>query len=249
MNVDELIDALMAIHPKGFDLSLGRVRRLLAILGDPQKKIPPTIHVAGTNGKGSTIAFCRAILEASGHSVHVHTSPHLVSWHERFRLGNEGDGKLASDAVLADAISRVSEANKGEPITVFEILSAVMFVLFSEHPADFCLVEVGLGGRFDATNVLENPAACVITPVELDHQSYLGNTIAKIAFEKAGIIKPGSRVIIGPQLDEAREIIEAKAAECGSQPVIAGQDFDYYAQRSEERRVGKECRSRWSPYH
>lgn len=135
-SVEALISDLMAIHPKGFDLSLGRMKRLLEALGNPQKKMPPVIHVAGTNGKGSTIAFCRAILEASGHRVHVHTSPHLVNWHERFRLAQSGGGKLASDPVLADAISRVSEANGGEPITVFEILSATMFVLFSEHSAD-----------------------------------------------------------------------------------------------------------------
>lgn len=230
MNVKELIDSLMAIHPKGFDLSLGRVTRLLTLLGDPQKKIPPVIHVAGTNGKGSTIAFCRAILEASGYKVHVHTSPHLVNWHERYRLGEDGGGQLATDEVLADAISRVADANAGQPITVFEILSAVMFVLFSEHPADFCLVEVGLGGRFDATNVLENPAVCAITPIALDHQAFLGDTIAKIAFEKAGIIKPGTKVVIGPQQEVAREVIEAKAEECKAQTFIAGQDFDYYEQ-------------------
>ena len=230
MNVEELIDSLLAIHPKGFDLSLGRVTRLLALLGNPQKKTPPVIHVAGTNGKGSTIAFCRAILEASGHKVHVHTSPHLVNWHERYRLGRDGGGQLASDAVLADAIFRVADANAGQPITVFEILSAVMFVLFSEHPADFCLVEVGLGGRFDATNVLENPAVCAITPIALDHQAFLGDSIAKIAFEKAGIIKPGTKVVIGPQEEVAREVIEAKAEECKAQVFIAGQDFDYYEQ-------------------
>lgn len=228
--VEELINDLMAIHPKGFDLSLGRMTRLLEALGNPHKKIPPVIHVAGTNGKGSTLAFCRAILEASGKRVHVHTSPHLVNWHERFRLGHEGGGRLASDDVLADVISRVAKANNDEPITVFEILSVVMFVLFSEHPADFCLVEVGLGGRFDATNMLETPAACIITPIALDHQSYLGDTIAKIAFEKAGIIKAGAKVIIGRQLDDAREVIEKKAGEFKIEPQIAGQDFDGYSQ-------------------
>ncbi|MFK5979501.1 MAG: folylpolyglutamate synthase/dihydrofolate synthase family protein [Rhizobiaceae bacterium] len=230
MKVKELVDSLMAIHPKGFDLSLGRVTRLLALLGDPQKRIPPVIHVAGTNGKGSTIAFCRTILEASGHKVHAHTSPHLVNWNERYRLGHDGGGQLVTDAVLAEAISRVAEANGGQPITVFEILSAVMFVLFSEHPADFCLVEVGLGGRFDATNVLEKPAICTITPIALDHQAFLGDTIAKIAFEKAGIIKPGAKVVVGPQQEAAREVIEAKAEECRVQIFVAGQDFDYYEQ-------------------
>ena len=230
MEVDRLIDSLMAIHPKGFDLSLGRMLRLLQALGDPHKKIPPVIHVAGTNGKGSTIAYCRAILEAAGLGVHVHTSPHLVNWHERFRLAQSGGGQLATDAVLADAIDRVAQANGGEPITVFEILSATMFVLFSEHPADYCLIEVGLGGRFDATNVIEQPAACVIAPVALDHQSYLGDTLDKIAFEKAGIIKPGAKIIIGEQQEAALEVIERKAQECKALVYVAGQDFDYHSQ-------------------
>ena len=156
------INALMALHPKGFDLSLGRITRLLERLGNPHEKLPPVIHVAGTNGKGSTTAFCRSILEAQGLKVHVHTSRHLVNWHERFRIGAEGGGRLVGDEVLADAVRRVAEANRGETITVFEILTAVMFVLFSEHPADAALIEVGLGGRFDATNVIAHPALAVI---------------------------------------------------------------------------------------
>ncbi|MBX3570699.1 MAG: bifunctional folylpolyglutamate synthase/dihydrofolate synthase, partial [Rhizobiaceae bacterium] len=175
MSVEDLIERLSAIHPKGYDLSLDRIRRLLARLGDPQEKIPPAIHVAGTNGKGSTVAFCRAILEAAGHVVHVHTSPHLVHWHERFRIGAEGGGRLVEDAVLADAVARVADANRGETITVFEILTAAMFVLFSEHPADAAIVEVGLGGRFDATNVIARPAASVIMPIALDHEAWLGD--------------------------------------------------------------------------
>jgi len=230
MSAEDRINALMQIHPKGFDLSLDRIRGLLEKLDNPHLRIPPVIHVAGTNGKGSTIAFCRAILEASGHSVHVHTSPHLVNWHERFRIGGKDGGRLVSDPMLEDAINRVANANGGKPITVFEILSAVMFLLFSENPADYCLIEVGLGGRFDATNVIENPKACVITPVALDHQAYLGETIAEIAGEKAGIIKPGAAVIVGPQEDEARDIIETKAAEFGIEPVISGQDFEGYSQ-------------------
>lgn len=220
------IDALMALHPKGYDLSLDRIRRLLARLGDPQERMPPVIHVAGTNGKGSVTAFCRSILEAGGYSVHVHTSPHLVNWHERFRLGAEGGGKLADDAVLAEAIRRVADANKGEQITVFEILTAVMFVLFSEHPADVAIVEVGLGGRFDATNVLERPAASIIMPISLDHQAYLGDRVELIAAEKAGIIKQGCPVVIGEQPEEdARDVLISTAERLKAPFTVYGQDF------------------------
>lgn len=224
LRTDALIAKLSEIHPKGFDLSLDRILALLGKLGNPHQAIPPAFHVAGTNGKGSTIAFLRSILEASSRSVHVHTSPHLVNWSERYRLA----GTLVDDKTLADAISRASDANSGKPITIFEIMSAVAFILFSEHEADYSLLEVGLGGRFDATNVIEKPIACLITPVAMDHQAYLGDTIEKIAFEKAGIIKPGIPVIVGPQHDGAREIIEAIAEERGSPCIIAGQDFDHY---------------------
>lgn len=224
MKSDALINKLSEIHPKGFDLSLDRILALLEKLDNPQNKLPPVIHVAGTNGKGSTLAFTRAILEAQGYRVHVHTSPHLVNWHERYRLG----GKLVSDDVLADAIQRVADANDNKPITVFELLSAVMFVLFSEHDADFALVEVGLGGRFDATNVIPDPLVCAIAPVALDHQAYLGDTIEKIAFEKAGIIKRKVPVAVGRQQDGARETIEEVARKNASSIVIAGQDFDAY---------------------
>lgn len=224
MKSDALINKLSEIHPKGFDLSLHRILLLLEKLGNPQEKLPPVIHVAGTNGKGSTIAFARAILEAQGYKVHVHTSPHLVNWHERYRLA----GKLVSDDVLAAAIEQVARANDNNPITVFELLSAVMFVLFSEHEADFALVEVGLGGRFDATNVIPKPKVCAIAPVALDHQSYLGDTIEKIAFEKAGIIKRYIPVAVGRQQDEARETIEEVARKNMAQIIIAGQDFDAY---------------------
>ena len=226
LTASERIDALMAIHPKGFDLSLDRIGRLLEKLGNPQDKIPPVIHFTGTNGKGSTIAFTRSILEAAGLSVHVHTSPHLVSWRERYRLGeSKGPGRLVEDAVLSDAIRRVADANQGEPITIFEVLSAVMFVLFSEHPADVCLVEVGLGGRFDATNVIKSPAVSVITPVSLDHEAFLGDTIAKIAFEKAGIIKKDASVFSGLQLDDARNVIARQAAKNGSPVSFLGEEF------------------------
>lgn len=220
------INALMALHPKGFDLSLGRITRLLERLGNPHEKLPPVIHVAGTNGKGSTTAFCRSILEAQGLKVHVHTSPHLVNWHERFRIGAEGGGRLVGDEVLADAVRRVAEANRGETITVFEILTSVMFVLFSEHPADAALIEVGLGGRFDATNVIAHPAVCVIMSISLDHQAYLGDRVELIAAEKAGIIKRGSPVVIGAQTENAaREVLIETAERLGCPVSVYGQDF------------------------
>ncbi|MCZ4289475.1 bifunctional folylpolyglutamate synthase/dihydrofolate synthase [Hoeflea alexandrii] len=216
----------MALHPKGFDLSLGRITRLLERLGNPHEKLPPVIHVAGTNGKGSTTAFCRSILEAQGLKVHVHTSPHLVNWHERFRIGAEGGGHLVGDEVLADAVRRVAEANQGETITVFEILTAVMFVLFSEHPADAAVIEVGLGGRFDATNVIANPAVSVIMSISLDHQAYLGDRVELIAAEKAGIIKRGWPVVIGAQTeDAAREVLIETAERLGCPFSVYGQDF------------------------
>ena len=221
------IEQLMRLHPKGFDLSLDRIRALLDKLGNPQDHLPPTIHIAGTNGKGSATAFCRAMLEAAGLSVHVHTSPHLVNWHERFRLGQKGKrGALVSDAVLVDAIRRVADANGGAFITVFEILTAVTFVLFSEHLADAAVIEVGLGGRFDATNVMAHPAVSLIMPVSLDHQAYLGDRVELIAAEKAGIIKRGTPVIIGYQeQDAARDTILATAQRLGCDVSVYGQDF------------------------
>ncbi|GHD17151.1 bifunctional folylpolyglutamate synthase/dihydrofolate synthase [Tianweitania populi] len=220
------IERLMTLHPKGFDLSLDRVTRLLERLGNPQDHVPPVIHIAGTNGKGSCAAFSRALLEADGRIVHVHTSPHLVNWHERYRLGAPGGGRLVDDDVLTDAINRVADANNGETITVFEILTAVMFVLFSEHPADVAIVEVGLGGRFDATNVIKRPATSVIMPVSLDHEAYLGDRAELIAAEKAGIIKRGAPVVIGAQESEAaREVLESTAERLGAPAAIYGQDF------------------------
>ena len=154
---DLLLARFLALHPKLIDLSLGRILRLLERLGDPQKKLPPVIHVAGTNGKGSTIAFMRAILEAAGLCVHVYTSPHLVRFHERIRLGRPGGGRFVDEALLVDALERCEKANAGDPITFFEITNAAAFLLFSEHKADVVLLEVGLGGRFDATNVIDPP--------------------------------------------------------------------------------------------
>ncbi len=223
---DREIERLMALHPKGFDLSLDRISRLLERLGNPQDRLPPVVHIAGTNGKGSAAAFSRALLEAQGRLVHVHTSPHLVNWHERYRLAAPGGGRLVSDAVLADAIRRVAEANRGETITVFEILTAVTFLLFSEHPADAAVIEVGLGGRFDATNVIRNPAVSVIMPISLDHEAYLGDRVELIAAEKAGIFKRGRPVVIGAQEHEAAlEVLVDTAMRLGCPTKVYGQDF------------------------
>ncbi|TKT83045.1 folylpolyglutamate synthase/dihydrofolate synthase family protein [Aquamicrobium sp. LC103] len=226
---DREIERLMSLHPKGFDLSLGRIERLLERLGNPHERLPPVIHIAGTNGKGSVAAFCRALLEAGGRTCHVHTSPHLVNWHERYRLGAEGGGRLVEDAILADAIARVAEANRGETITVFEILTAVAFVLFSEHPADAAIIEVGLGGRFDATNVIPRPATSVIMPISLDHEAYLGDRVELIAAEKAGIIKQGVPVIVGAQeYEAARELLIETAERLDCPLQVYGQDFLAY---------------------
>lgn len=230
MSVDALIESLSAIHPKGFDLSLGRIESLLDRLGNPQDRIPPVIHIAGTNGKGSTAAFCRAILEAAGHTVHVHTSPHLVNWTERYRIGAPGGGRLVEDAVLERTLARVAQVNDGRPITIFEMLTAAMFLLFSEFPADYCIVEVGLGGRFDATNVIRHPLVSIITTIALDHEAWLGDRVELIAFEKAGIIKPGTPVAVSPQSDAVREVLEEVALKRGAPMAICGQDFGFHEQ-------------------
>lgn len=220
------IERLMSLHPKGYDLSLERIARLLERLGNPHLKLPPVIHIAGTNGKGSAAAFARALIEAGGRTAHVHTSPHLVNWHERYRLGAPEGGRLVGDRVLAETVARVAEANRGETITVFEILTAVAFVLFSEHPADATILEVGLGGRYDATNVIPPPVVSVIMPISLDHQAYLGDRVELIAAEKAGIIKSGSTVVIGAQeTDAARDVLIETAERLGCPTFIYGQDF------------------------
>jgi dihydrofolate synthase/folylpolyglutamate synthase len=226
---DREIERLMALHPKGYDLSLDRITRLMEKLGNPQDRLPPVIHIAGTNGKGSAAAFSRALLEAAGLRVHVHTSPHLVNWHERYRLAAPGGGKFVGDELLAKTIARVAEANAGQQITVFEILTAVTFLLFSEHPADAAVIEVGLGGRFDATNLIRNPAVSLIMPISLDHESYLGDRVELIAAEKAGIIKRGCPVVIGAQPAEgAREVLVETAERMGCPVLIYGQDFVAY---------------------
>ena len=226
LSAEREIEHLMTLHPKGFDLSLDRVIRLLERLGNPQDRLPPVIHIAGTNGKGSCAAFSRALLEAAGHLVHVHTSPHLVNWHERYRLAAEGGGKLVEDDIFAEAIARVAEANQGQKITVFEILTAVTFILFSEHPAEAAIIEVGLGGRFDATNVIKRPAVSVIMPISMDHEAYLGDRVELIAAEKAGIMKRGCPVVIGAQESEtALQVLIETAERLDCPTVVYGQDF------------------------
>jgi dihydrofolate synthase / folylpolyglutamate synthase len=206
--IEGLIARLQARHPRLIDLSLGRMQRVLAALGDPHRRLPPVVHVAGTNGKGSTCAFLRAMGEAAGMRVHVFISPHLVRFNERIRLA----GTLVSNSVLEAAVGTVERVNGDAPLSVFETIQAAAFLLFAETPADLCVLEVGLGGRWDATNVVEQPAACAITSISMDHRDFLGDTLAKIAGEKAGIIKPGVPVATGLQPAEAMAVIEAEAA-------------------------------------
>ncbi len=213
---DAVIERLQVLYPKLIDLSLGRVLRLLHDLGDPQNSLPPVIHVAGTNGKGSTCAFLRAIGEAAGWRVHVTTSPHLVHLNERFRIA----GTLVDEHGLAATLAEIEQVNAGQPITVFEALAAAGFLLFARSPADLCVVEVGLGGRYDATNVVDAPAACAITSISLDHQEFLGDQIGRIAWEKAGIMKPGRPVATGRQTAEVLGVLRAQAAETGA-PLLA----------------------------
>jgi dihydrofolate synthase/folylpolyglutamate synthase len=219
---DAALERLRALHPLRIDLSLDRMLRLCAALGNPQDHLPPVIHVAGTNGKGSTVATLRAIAEAAGLKVHVFTSPHLVRFVERIRLA----GELISEEHLARVLERVEAANGGLPITFFEITTAAALSAFAEVPADLCIIEVGLGGVLDATNVVSKPAVCVITPVDMDHREFLGDTIALIAAEKAGILKPGVRAIIARQNDEAMAVIERVATKTRSPLTVLGQQAD-----------------------
>ena len=216
-----ILNRLLQLHPKKIDLVLDRILRLLNALGNPQLKLPPVIHVAGTNGKGSACAFSRAMLDAQGLTVHMHTSPHLVRFHERIRLG----GELISEEELCAVLEEVEAVNDGQPITFFEITGAAMFLAFSRHPADAVVLEVGLGGRFDATNVIPRPAMTIIQPVGLDHQEFLGSDLGTIASEKAGIIKSGVPVVIGPQDDIAREAILRHADRLSAPVLMFGQDF------------------------
>jgi dihydrofolate synthase/folylpolyglutamate synthase len=223
--VDAILARLLALHPKRIDLSLGRVERLLGALDHPELLLPPVVHVAGTNGKGSTIAFMRAILEAAGQRVHVYTSPNLVRLNERFRLGQVGGGKFVADDVLAAALAECEARNGDAPITVFEIETAAAFLLFSRHPADVLLLEVGLGGRLDATNVVAQPLASVITPVSIDHRDFLGDTIEQIAAEKAGVLKRGVPAVVASQPREALAVIERQAGRMKAPLRIAGENW------------------------
>ncbi len=230
---DAIIARCLALHPKLIDLSLERVQRLLGRLRHPERRLPPVIHVAGTNGKGSTIAFIRAILEAAGLRVHVYTSPHLVRFHERIRLGAIGCSRLVDEGRLADALTRAVTLNAGDPITVFEITTAAAFDIFADSPADVLLLEVGLGGRADATNVVDAPAAAVVTPIGYDHAEHLGDTLTAVAREKAGILKRGCPAVIAPQEHpEADAALVALAERSGAGPIlIGGQDFSVHGER------------------
>ena len=230
---DHLLAALKQLHPKLIDLSLGRIERLLEQLGDPHLRLPPVVHIAGTNGKGSLTAYLKAIFEAAGKRVHVYTSPHLVRFHERIVLAG-APGTIAQpigEAALVDVLTRTQALNSGGDITQFEITTAAAFLAFSEHPADVLLLEVGLGGRLDATNVIARPRLCVITPVSMDHSEKLGPTVSAIAAEKAGILKPGVTAVISAQDEEAGMVINETARRVRAPLVAWGRDFDAYEQR------------------
>ena len=220
-----ILERMATLHPKRMDLSLGRLERLLEALDHPEKRLPPVIHVAGTNGKGSVVALMRAMLTADGKRAHAYTSPHLVRFHERIRLADDTGGSLVTDDVLTDALYRVEEANAGGPITFFEITTAAALVLFANHPADVLLLETGLGGRLDATNVVDEPLASVITTIGFDHMGFLGSTLREIATEKAGIIKPRRPVISAPQKADAARVIEEHAARSRAPLHLGGSDW------------------------
>ncbi|MBT7731783.1 MAG: bifunctional folylpolyglutamate synthase/dihydrofolate synthase [Rhodospirillaceae bacterium] len=218
----KLIERLERLHPKIIDLSLDRLNNLLNALDNPQKRLPPIIHVAGTNGKGSTIAILRSIQNAAGLSIHAYTSPHLVHLNERFIIA----GKEITEKSLIQTLTECENANAGAEITFFEIITAAGLLAFSKIKADLLLLEVGLGGRFDATNVVSNPILSIITPISLDHQQYLGDTLEKIAYEKAGILKEKRPAIIGQQGPEALKVIKLKAEETGSPLFIFQRDWN-----------------------
>ena len=223
---DVILARMMALHPKIIDLTLDRMHRLLAALGNPQNDMPPVIHIAGTNGKGSTQAMIRAGLEAAGKTVHAYTSPHLARFHERIRVA----GDLIAEDDLTAVLDECYAANGGETITYFEITTCAALLAFARTPADYTLLEVGLGGRLDATNVVDNPALTIITPVSVDHQQYLGETLAEIAGEKAGIIKRSVPCIVGPQQEAGMDVIEAVAARHGAPLLAYGQHWHVSAE-------------------
>ncbi|MBN9889953.1 bifunctional folylpolyglutamate synthase/dihydrofolate synthase [Salipiger abyssi] len=224
---DVILQRMLSLHPKIIDLTLDRVWRLLDALGHPERDLPPVIHAAGTNGKGSTLAMIRAGYEGAGKTVHAYTSPHLARFHERIRLA----GKLISEEALTEVLDECWEANGGDSITYFEITTCAAFLAFARTPADVTLMETGLGGRLDATNVFEKPALTVITPISLDHQQFLGETLAAIAGEKAGILKRGVPCVVGPQPEEVMEVIEARAAKLGAPLIAHGQHWHAWEER------------------
>ncbi len=223
---DAPLERLKALHPKRIDLNLERMVRVCEALGRPQDKLPPVIHVAGTNGKGSTLAFLRAIAEAQGLRVHVYTSPHLVRFAERIRLA----GRLIADEYLTDVLNRVEIANAGQPLTFFESTTAAAFLAFSEVPADLVLLETGLGGILDATNIVKNPVLTLITPIDYDHQAFLGDTLTLIAGEKAGIFKRGTPALSARQADEARDVLDRQALKLGITLDVMGEGFDAWSE-------------------
>ena len=218
---DVILERLMHLHPKFMDLNLERTKRLLKTLDHPERKVPPVIHIAGTNGKGSTQSMIRAGLESAGHAVHAYTSPHLARFHERIRLA----GELIEEDYLTKVLEICENANAGEPITYFEITTCAAILAFSETAADYTVMEVGLGGRMDTTNVFNKPELCVITPVSMDHEQFLGDTVSKIAFEKAGILKRNTFCIVGPQQEEALKVIEGQASKVGATLKVFGQHW------------------------
>lgn len=224
---DLILQRMMSFHPKIIDLTLDRMRRLLAALDHPERVLPPVIHIAGTNGKGSTQAMMRAGLEAMGSTVHAYTSPHLARFHERIRLA----GALISEAYLTEILDECDRANQGREITFFEITTCAAFLAFARTKADWTLLEVGLGGRLDATNVVDQPRLTIITPVSIDHQQYLGETLDLIAGEKAGILKRGVPCVVGPQEEAGLEVIEAKAARLGCPLLVHGQHWRAWEER------------------
>jgi dihydrofolate synthase/folylpolyglutamate synthase len=229
--IDDILTRLKQLHPLSIDLSLGRIERLLAQLGSPEQRLPPVIHIAGTNGKGSVTAFLKAMLEAAGRRVHVYTSPHLVRFAERIQLPQaDGIARPIDDDQLAGLLERVERINAGAPITFFEITTAAALLAFSETSADAVLLEVGLGGRLDTTNVVPPPLVSVITPIGIDHSERLGATLDLIAAEKAGILKPGTIAVVARQPEPVEAVIEARASALGIRLVRAGTEFDCYRQ-------------------
>jgi dihydrofolate synthase / folylpolyglutamate synthase len=229
---DELLSELRRLHPLVIDLSLERIERLLTKLGRPQDRLPPVVHIAGTNGKGSITAYLKAMIEAAGRRVHAYTSPHLVRFHERIQLGrSDGKARPIGEAQLVALLRQVEQVNAGDPLTFFELTTAAALKAFAETPAEAAILEVGLGGRLDATNVISRPALAVITPISMDHADKLGDTVAKIAWEKAGILKPGVRAVVSQQSRAALDVIRAQADAVGAPLVVWGEHFDAFEQR------------------